>query len=54
MADSASRRRPTQSDAAVFSTRPWQVLKKRRWQLIAASALLAIWIVFLVMMAVYN
>jgi hypothetical protein len=30
------------------------VLKKRRWQLIAASVLLTIWIVFLVTMAAYN
>jgi hypothetical protein len=54
MADSVSRRRPTQNGSAVVSTRPWQVLKKRRWQLIAASVLLVIWIVFLVAMAVYN
>jgi hypothetical protein len=54
MADPVARRRPTQSEAAIFSTRSWQVLKKRRWQLIAASALLAFWIMFLVMMAVYN
>jgi hypothetical protein len=54
MADSVSRRRPTQDGPAIFSTRPWQVLKKRRWQLIAASLLLAIWVVFLVTMAVYN
>jgi hypothetical protein len=54
MADSLSRREPTQNGSAIYSTRPWQVLKKRRWQLIAASALLAVWIVFLVGMAVYN
>jgi hypothetical protein len=36
------------------STRPWQVLKKRRGQLIAASILLAIWIAFLVTMAIYR
>jgi hypothetical protein len=54
MADSVSRRRPTQNGSAVFSARPWQVLKKRRWQLIAASVLLAVWVVFLVAMAAYN
>jgi hypothetical protein len=36
------------------STRPWQVLKKRRGQLMAASILLAIWIAFLVTMAIYR
>jgi hypothetical protein len=36
------------------STRPWQVLKKRRGQLIAATILLAIWIAFLVTMAIYR
>jgi hypothetical protein len=30
------------------------MLKKRRWQLIAASVLLAVWIVFLRAMAAYN
>jgi hypothetical protein len=54
MSNSASRGRPTQDGSAIFSTRPWQVLKKRRWQLIAASVLLAMWIVFLVAMAAYN
>ena len=46
--------RATERSRRHFSTRPWQVLKKRRWQLIAASVLLAIWIVFLVTMAAYN
>jgi hypothetical protein len=54
MADSVSHQRSTQNGSAIFSTRPWQVLKKRRWQLIASSVLLAIWIVFLVAMAAYN
>jgi len=54
MADSESRRESIQNGSAIYSTRPWQELKKRRWQLIAASVLLAIWIVFLVAMAVYN
>jgi hypothetical protein len=54
MAELVSRRRPTQNGSADFSTRPWQTLKKHPWQLIAAGALLAIWIVFLVTMAAYN
>ena len=54
MADSASRNRSSQNEAANFSTRPWQVLKKRRGQLIAATILLAIWIAFLVTMAIYR
>jgi hypothetical protein len=54
MPDTASRKRPTQNGSAIFSTRPWQVLKKRRGQLIAASILLAIWIAFLVTMAIYR
>lgn len=54
MAESVSRCPPTQNGSAIFSTRPWQVLKKRRWQLITASVLLAVWVVFLVAMAVYN
>jgi hypothetical protein len=54
MADSATRRQPSKSEPSSFSTPAWQVLKKRRWQLIAASVLLAIWIGFLVAMAAYN
>jgi hypothetical protein len=46
--------RRTSDDVSTKSTLPWQVLKKRRWQLVAASALLAIWIMFLVAMAAYN
>ena len=54
MADPESRRRLTQNGSANFSARPWQVPKKSRWQVVAASVLLAVWIVFLVTMAVYN
>jgi hypothetical protein len=54
MADSASRREAIQNESAIYSTRPWQVLNKRRWQLIAASVMLVAWVVFLTMMAVYN
>jgi hypothetical protein len=54
MADTVSRRRSIQNASAIYSTRPWQVPKKRRWQLFAASVLLAVWIVFLVTMAAYN
>jgi len=54
MADSASRRRSTHNEPAINTARPWQVLKKRRRELIAASVLLAAWLVFLVAMAVYN
>jgi hypothetical protein len=54
MADSALRREATQNGSAIYLTRPSQVLKKRRWQLIAAGVLLAVWVVFLIMMAVYN
>jgi hypothetical protein len=46
--------RRTADEMSTKPTLPWQVLKKRRWPLIAASALLAIWIVFLVTMAAYN
>jgi hypothetical protein len=42
------------NEVSTNSTRPWQVLKKRRWQLVGASVLLMIWIVFLVTMAAYN
>jgi hypothetical protein len=54
MTNSASRREVIQNGSAVYPTTSWQVLKKRPWQLIAASVLLAVWIVFLMMMAVYN
>jgi hypothetical protein len=54
MANTVSSRRPTHDGSAIFSTRPWQTLKKHPWQLIAASVLLAMWIVFLVTMAAYN
>jgi hypothetical protein len=54
MPEATSRKHPTQDGSAIFSTRPPQALKKRRGQLIAASVLLAIWVVFLVAMAAYN
>jgi hypothetical protein len=54
MVDSTSRRASKHDEPAKFSTPSWQVLKKRRWQLVTASVLLAIWIVFLVTMAAYN
>jgi hypothetical protein len=54
MADSTSRRASKHNEPANFSTHSWQVLKKRRWQLVTASVLLAIWIVFLVSMAAYH
>ncbi len=54
MPKASSRQQPIQNDAPKNSTRPWQALKKHRWQLITASALLAIWVVFLVAMALYN
>jgi hypothetical protein len=54
MAETAPKQRPTQLASANSLTRPWQVLKKHPWQLIAASVLLATWIMFLVTMAAYN
>jgi hypothetical protein len=54
MAEPASKGRPTQIASANSLTRQWQVLKKHPWQLIAASVLLATWIVFLVTIAAYN
>jgi hypothetical protein len=54
MAEHASKQRPTRIASADSLTRSWQVLKKHPWQLIAASVLLATWIMFLVTMAAYN
>jgi hypothetical protein len=54
MATPTTTGRRAKIDMSTNSTHPGQVLKKRRWQLIAASVLLAIWVVFLVMMAAYN
>src|SRR4051812_1442222 len=51
MATPTANGRQATNEVSTNSTRSWQVLKKRRWQLIAASVLLAIWIVFLVTMA---
>jgi len=47
-------KRSAQHDVAQSSMLTWRPLKKSRPQLIAASVLLAIWIVFLVVMAVYS
>jgi hypothetical protein len=47
-------KRPAQQGAAQSPALTWRPLKKSRPQLIAASVLLAIWIVFLVAMAVYS
>jgi hypothetical protein len=44
----------SQTAMSTNSTPPWQVLKKRRGQLIAASILLTIWVAFLVTMAIYR
>jgi hypothetical protein len=44
-------------DSATFSTPasiPSTTLKPSRWQLITASAMLAVWIAFLIAMAFYN
>jgi hypothetical protein len=54
MATPTTTERRATNEVSTNSTHPWQVLKKRRWQLVAASVLLAIWVVFLVMMAAYN
>jgi hypothetical protein len=54
MATPTTTGRRATNEVSTNSTRPWEVLKKRRWQLIAASALLTVWVVFLVTMAVYN
>ena len=46
-----------QDDSAKFSTPasiPSTALKSSRWQLITASVMLAIWIAFLFLMALYN
>ena len=54
MATPTTTGRRATNEVSTNSTRPWQVLKKRRWELIAASVLLVIWVVFLVTMAAYN
>jgi len=47
-------KRPAQQGVAQSPALHWRPLKKSRPQLIAASVLLAIWIVFLVVMAMYS
>jgi hypothetical protein len=44
----------TQDDLGLPASRPVPVLKGSRWQLVAASILLATWIVFLLSMSIYS
>ncbi len=52
-----SKQKPSEDESSVFSapmTIPSTGLKASRWQLLAASAMLAIWIAFLAVMALYS
>jgi hypothetical protein len=52
-----SKQQPARSEAANISTRqtvPSTPVPRHRWQLLTASVMLALWIVFLAAMAIYG